>query len=436
MTEKTRFHELRERFPETPESIVIKADAILEGIKFTPAMSRITEWAMGIPFMKEEGGSSSLAFHPPVFILNDDTTVLTVPKTESPYEFTEADGVYLLSRDGVPLTQARFMERPRYFAKATKDGSPMYTFFIQRSDSCLLIAPMNYCEYFHRGEDCKFCGFNPLWERIKKFGFSQVPRVENIVEAVLAAQEEYPLDHLKLNGGAMYDTKKEAMLYAKVAGALSKATGVEEISCIMQAVDKEDCTRLRDAGVRSVCFDLETWGEDIWPEVVPGKARAIGFQNWCRRLCDAVEVFGEGHVSTSLVGGVEMVPEAGPKGKDQGVSHMLAGFDWLIRHGIEPSFTVWTCSDGAKYCDESIIPGTEYYLELGWGLHELLKKHGMYAKLGHESLGTPPAWRRLICYKCCFANLSPDYPRLVKAPPSAPPFSKGTSSIPPFSKGG
>lgn len=404
------FEELTKRFPETPKSILLKIELVKEGLKNNSVFKELSTWALPFTFIR----SGQMTFAPSHFMLDDDTTIIILPKDESPYEFKKEGEDIFVYRNEEKIEKANFIKRPPYFAKKTSDGSLAATFFWQRGDSCICVSPLNYCEYFKNGDDCRYCGFNPGWEEARKyFDVKTVPNVDSVKEAVLMAKDEIPLDHIKLTGGAMYDTKKEANLYLKMVETLKKATCVEALHLVCQAFEKEDVQRLKDAGVTAVCYDFEVWNENIWQEVVPGKAKAVGRNEWLKRMVDAVDVFGKGYVSTSLVAGVEMAAENGFKSVNAALESTLEGFEWFIQNGIEPSFTVWTVAPGSKF-DGLPAPPTEYYVKLGIELHKLLKKYNMYFSLGYEKLGENSSRRNLICYKCCFANTSCDYPRLLK----------------------
>ena len=46
-----RLEELQAKFPEIPESILIKADAMREGVRYTPLISEIGRWGFAPPHL-------------------------------------------------------------------------------------------------------------------------------------------------------------------------------------------------------------------------------------------------------------------------------------------------------------------------------------------------------------------------------------------------
>jgi hypothetical protein len=334
--------------------------------------------------------------------------------SRSPWHVEEIDGKFYLCCEDEPIKRVIYMKRPSYCLKSTSKGTMAAIMALQRGYTCLFISPLNYCQYFKGDNDCKFCAFNPAWEKYQAVGAKPIPDPDEIREVIEWACEEYPIDHIKLCGGSLYDTHKEAEIYGKVAEVAHKAAPhVRQIDMVCQAYTKDDFKMLYDKGVVAVCADLEIWQEHLWPEIVPGKHKAVGYKEWIKRMCEGLDVFGEYNVATNLVGGVETVPESGFKRWEDAVDDTAKGLDWLVRNGIEPTVSVWFATPGSKYEDEETAP-TEYHLALNWRLLESFKNMpGALEKIGYKKLGMDPP-RRTLCYRCCFDNLWQDYPRLVE----------------------
>jgi hypothetical protein len=63
--------------------------------------------------------------------------------------------------------------------------------------------------------------------------------------------------------------------------------------------------------------------------------------------------------------------------------------------------------------EEDDPPPTDFYLELGSALHELLEQHGLYRDLGFPEMGVDPPTLGLYCYYCYSMQFTRDYPRLI-----------------------
>ncbi len=219
---------------------------------------------------------------------------------------------------------------------------------------------------------------------------------------------------IKIDLRSPYEIKKEARYYKKCLEAiLEQIDPPEEIQIFSQAFDEEDQKDLRELGVTNILFNLEVWDERLWPLLLPGKAEAIGRQEWMNRLIKAVEVFGRGHVGSGFVGGFECAPHPGFLSRDEALKSYLDGFEFLIERGIVPWFTVWTAVPQVGGFQVYDPPPTEFYLRLGQGLHELLDKYGVYPDLGFPRMGVNPPTLGLYCYYCFSMTFSRDYPRLI-----------------------
>lgn len=194
-----RLQELIEQFPQTPRSIVIKAEVLREGLRDTPDLRRIGRWALSSASLvfnaPEEGdrdlspadGAPRLPAVPHQFSLKaEDVTVDIFLNPASPYEIREEEeGRYFLCRGEEPLEEVSFLPRPAYFSRATRDGTLMGTLALQRGPSCITVCPFNYCEYTGRGEPCLYCCVYPSWDNARKqFGARTAPKLEALAEVM------------------------------------------------------------------------------------------------------------------------------------------------------------------------------------------------------------------------------------------------------------
>lgn len=91
----------------------------------------------------------------------------------------------------------------------------------------------------------------------------------------------------------------------------------------------------------------------------------------------------------------------------------IEAFEFLVKRGIVPWFTVWTASPLVGGFSEDDPPPTEFYLKLGEAIHELLEKYGLYRDLGFPEMGVDPPTLGLYCYYCYSMQFTRDYPRLI-----------------------
>lgn len=405
-------------FPDTPRNIVVHADVLRRGMRMTEdlrgagAQACIT--GLTNKLMEAELGKVPIPsqFH----FKADETTVDIKIDERSPYEIKkDGEDNYRLLCGEHDLGRVKFTGRPAYTDKKTSDGKDIAGMIMQRGPFCILVSPLDFCAYFKKGEACKYCLLSMAMEvGVQKKWVDPIPDFNVLAEAVETACYDVNLKDLKICGGALYDTRKEASFYKRcIEAILNRIDMPEELTVFSQAFDKEDQKSFKELGVTNVLFNLEVWNERLWPELLPGKAKAIGRREWIKRLEDAVNLFGRGHVGTSFVAGFECAPRPGFLTRDEAMKSYIEAFEFLILRGIVPWFTVWTASPLVGGFSEDDPPPTEFYLKLGAALHELLEKHGLYRDLGFPEMGVDPPTLGVYCYYCYSMQFTRDYPRLI-----------------------
>ena len=413
-----QFEQLLDRFSDTPRNIVVKADVLRRGVKLTEDLhvAGAAACTTGLTSRADDVLGVTRPVPSQFHFRADDTTVDIRGEDASPYRIDrDEDGLHRLFCGGESLGEVYFTPRPAYMERQTSDGRSCADQLLQRGPSCLFVDVINFCAYVKKGEGCHYCLLGPLMEaKVQQGRVRPIPDFEMVAEAVEIACEELDVRDLKLCGGGLYNTRQEARLHSECLEAiLTRVEAPEEITIFSQALVKEDQERLKDLGATNVCFDLEVWNEDLWAKLLPGKAAAVGRTEWISRLEDAVDVFGRGRVGTNFVAGFECAPRPGFLSRDEAFESYRGGFAELIARGIVPWFTVWTTHPLVGGFAPDDPPPTEFYLELGSVLHELLEKHGVYPDLGFADLGVEPETLGLYCYYCYSMQFTRDYPRLI-----------------------
>ncbi len=414
-----RLAELQGRFPEIPRSIIIKADVLREGVRYTPELTMIGKWALPqIHFIfewdhddvhRKEDVTEGWITIPQTFCLLDGTNVLIKLDTDSPYDIRyEGDGMYHLYRDGVVVEQVLFTPRPQWFTKRTKDGSLMCKVAGGNGECVFSVLNVSFCQYFTGDEQCRFCTIVPTQDKNRELGMGKLSARsrERIVETFNTAAAEGNIQHFCLSGGGMLDRSQEAAYFAELVATLRGAEGYQGQPFLIasQAFDPEDARRLHEAGEGTIQigYPLEVWDETLFPIVCPGKSRHVGRTRWLENLCKAVEIFGRGNVGTNLVAGVETAAPERFAHREEALQSTLDGFAWLCRHDIRAAFSPWTIAPGSAWADKQ-PPPTNYYLSLGIELYKLQKKYNLTYDVGIDA----------GCYKCGVYTIPRDFPRLI-----------------------
>lgn len=410
---------LFDQFPDTPRRIIVKADISRRGIKPTPTLFKIGAKSSqtGLATKLQKVILKVTELPPEKFHFKSDKTTVDIRVHEtSPYQVKEdSDGKYHLFCDTENFGEVTFTKRSSYTDKTTSDGQECSYLVTQRGPHCLCVSVLDICAYIKKDEHCRYCIVSPGMEvGLKEKLIKAVPDPEMIAEALEIACEDVELKELKISGGGLYNTHKEATYYKKfLEAAFNRIDPPEEVTVMPQAFDKEDAKDLKELGATNICYNMEVWHERIWPLAMPGKTKAVGRDQWIKRLEDAVEIFGRGHVGTNFVGGFECAPRPGYLSQNEALESSFEGYEFLIKRGIIPWFSIWNAHPFVGGFSVDDPPSTEFYLQMGEKIHELLQTYDAYLDLGFPKMGMDPPTLGLYCYYCYNFQFTRDYPRLI-----------------------
>ncbi|MFQ5665576.1 MAG: radical SAM protein, partial [Candidatus Binatia bacterium] len=318
------------------------------------------------------------------FTLTDGTLIQIGFDSRSPYEIQARNGGYWLLRDGAPLEQISFQQRPHWYDQRTSDGTLMSNVIQLMGYDVLVGCILRHCEYFNDGESCKYCSLVAGTRGLRDVGIEREMgiKIPRIVETYRTALQE-SVRILILTGGSLRDDSREAAMYARIFAALKDVRDQAGAQTMFLggtlAFDREGSLALRQAGVSSVTYNLEVWEPRLFAQIVPGKARWVGRDEWLQRLVDAVSVFGRGHVASNFVLGPELVADGGFRDPDQAVESWCEGFSWCIAHDVVPMITIWKPKAGSVYANQQ-TPPTEYFLRVARERRRLIKQSGLWSE--------------------------------------------------------
>jgi hypothetical protein len=232
---------------------------------------------------------------------------------------------------------------------------------------------LRHCEFAVDHEECRFCS----WVRMGK-SQEMRPDVEDMRETLDAIwKEQQAIGYFAFSGGSLFNRTKEADAFLRYMDAV-RETGLPLPPTVaaIQALDRPDSERMREAGFDYVCYSMEVWEEQLWPEVVPGKCRSIGRSHWMRCLTDAVEVFGPGRVMSNFVGGVETAVPGLYSSPEQAADATLEGMRWCCENGIYPKYATWIVQGGSRFADRDPTP-ISYLTRLMRGRQQLFAEYSV-----------------------------------------------------------
>ena len=236
---------------------------------------------------------------------------VTVPvRTEearrSPYVLRpEDDGGRAIYRDGRRLASVTGSRRPRYYDRETADGVPYWKIALLHLDS-MASTVVQTCNYWNTDDQCRFCGIGVSLAA----GSTIVKKTpEQLAEVSVAAQELDGAVDATLTTGSSTAPDRGARYVARCGRAVKDASGLPVEIQFEPPRDLAILDEVYDTGGSdAVGIHVETFDPRVLARVAPGKART-GIETYFRTWERAVQLWGEGRVSTYVILGMGEDPE-------------------------------------------------------------------------------------------------------------------------------
>ncbi|MBW1901305.1 MAG: hypothetical protein JRJ20_06670 [Deltaproteobacteria bacterium] len=397
MDPREEFEMVSEAHPDVPRNFIIKADVLRRGINFSKeAVEKFQnspkeyDLVMSILFkwhQTEDALEYTIPFH---FHLSDWTSVgiRISPSENRPYLIEVIDEEFYLSwAPGDILTKIYFDGPAKHAGVILENGIPAES-ICHFGGNQFYMVPMHHCGYWNTGDQCRFCDIDYFAKHMMKMGrgFKTRQTPEDIYMAVCEVlKDEGRYQHCFCNSGTdpREGYKRDLEFTIECIEAIVKA-GKDTLGAdpfpiyFLSAPQQEDgMQKMYDAGLRSWGSYIETWDENNWPNVCPGKARFMGREEWIKRTVGAVDVFGKGNVAAGFVIGVEMAPPPyGFEDVEDALASTLEGYAFFIDNHVIPIGTQWAIEPGTDFYKMGAKqPTLEFFVRLDKGRYHLLKEY-------------------------------------------------------------
>jgi radical SAM protein (TIGR04043 family) len=203
--------------------------------------------------------------------------------------------------DGETEFMVKPLARPKFYDKLTRDGVPMSKVALRHGLDCIASTVLQTCVYWRSGEQCKFCGIE-LSLKDNNTVARKTPK--QLIEVVDEARAEGVCKHVTLTTGTPTTDDKGIKFYVGLVEALKAIHPSLPIQVqfepprVMLTMDE-----LQRAGVDSVGIHIESFDKDVLRRMCPGKSRTA-IEEYIEAWRYAVELFGEGQVSTYIISGL------------------------------------------------------------------------------------------------------------------------------------
>ncbi|MBI4331468.1 MAG: hypothetical protein HY673_09330 [Chloroflexi bacterium] len=313
--------------------------------------------------------------------------VFTTLAPDSPYRIDLIDGQLKLLLEGVVVADVGFRPAMKYGKKVFPDGT-LYRDIIANGST---VVPFSFCQFWGAKEECKFCDINENARQVRQFKadtlkgpvkpVEQVAEVANEICKEIHERDGFisPLT-FSISSGTITNQLNgvtEDEFYLGYVEAIKWGGPRRYIRLAVSAKDRASCKEYHNRGVDIPHFNLEVWDRRIFEWICPGKAARVGWDEWVKRLVDAVDIFGDGSVVSTMVCGIEMAQPYGFKTVAEAVKSATEGVQFLVSHGVHPRFTPWMREPGSylvKNYSQPSVPA-DFYLQLTLNYYENLKRY-------------------------------------------------------------
>ncbi len=389
------------KYPDVSPFVIIKSDVIRRSVVYTERAlgaldPRRHQVRQRILIGSNEGQD---ALVPVSLLLRDGTSliIMPVPGAGDPYVVDRIDGQLYLTDRGEIVEAVEYWPKPDYYDQFTSSGRPMWQVASARPQR-LDIDPYSYCHFWDTGNGCKFCNIVANSNRSKRTSNIAVKlTAQDVYETVREAlKQPGAFTNLKmssgsiLSGAAVFDDEVDLYIEMLQAAGANFRTKKFPSQIVASAFSREQLARLyENTGLTTYTADMEILNEAKFAWICPGKHQFVGYQEWKRRILDAVAIFGPGHVSTGIVGGAELAKPHGFPSEAEALEHTLAEAEDFASQGVSVVHCVWVPLHGSAFYGQN-PPSLEYFVRLAKGLTDLRQKYRLnidmdnYRKCGNH----------------------------------------------------
>lgn len=374
------------KYPELPPIAILEIDAHRRGVYYTDAA--LAKLDTSIHQIEHYKGRDNIERTVPASLtLRDGSNLVveeSVTKTDrEPYIVDVVDGKIVLVDNDKVYEEVSYWEKPAFYDKVTSRGTPMKE-VIQARPQRYSVHVSKFCHFWEcPKEGCKYCsiGSGGVKYKGKEDDVINSQDLRETMQELIKEKGRYTGVILTggsiLSGAKLCDDELDAYIEAlKAIGSVFKTRRFPS-QVNSTALDKEQLARLyEETGLSSYTTDLEVFDEEIYKWVCPGKARHIPYNEWKKRLYDAVDIFGRGQVDTGLVSGVELAKPYGFQLEQEALKRDFEEAEELASHGVLIKHDIWHVGENSIFHDQT-TPSLDYYVQLTKGLYEINKKYGL-----------------------------------------------------------
>ena len=299
------------------------------------------------------------------FLLDGQT--LMVPTmgdfvASSPYAVRANGRGYVITRDGVPVAPVEFPRRPRFYDLTTADGIPYPEIALLHGTDTLATTIVQACIRWNDEEDrCRFCGIGISLENKATIPVKTPAQLAEVTEAAVRLDG---VRNLVMTMGTLNETDKGARYMARCVRAVKAAVDIPIEVQFEPPDDLDVLVEVREAGADSIGIHVEAFDQAVRERVMPGKSR-VSVEEYFAAFRRAVEVFGEGQVSSYVIVGLGESSES-----------IIEGCQRLVDIGVIPFVVPLRPIKGSEMQDVA-APPADVMMRVYRAVADMLDRRGM-----------------------------------------------------------
>lgn len=407
-SDELSYDEILEKYPTVSPFVILKADILRRGFILTEIAKEHFDDSVYINAInnseKDFGAVITSESKAPVGLILRDGTAIGCSTNQNegirdPYVIDYDNGKFVITDLGKTVEDVDFWRKPDYYGKYTSKGNLMESVLTARPRRLDVFSANKYCNFWGRGEGCKFCSLGPAARFYRNNPEAALADPDEIEEAVVEAlKQKGRFTTICTTAGSITSGDKlfddEVKMYSEIYSRIRRHFKGDELrfQYVASAFDKEQLIRLKEAtGNIAFTTNLEVPTAELFEWICPGKAKDVGFEGWKQRLYDAVEVLGKGNVNTQIVAGADLVQPNGFKTEDESVDAILKLTEELAQHDVGVVANVWGVVSTIIF-KNFYPPSLEYYTKVFSGINDIQQKYDILTYFDdYKRCGTHPS---------------------------------------------
>lgn len=361
-----------QKYPDVPSIVILKIDMLRRGLSYTQkAKDKLDPQIHLINHGTHFYGSDE--YIPQGLTFRDGSYVLPIfnfdekEPQRDPYVIDVVNDRIYVTDQGEVLEEVFYWDKPSYYDKLASNGVPMSNYAGARPQR-LDIALRPECHYWDiPGEGCKYCTLHANFKKSGKAdGKPDFQIINEVVKEALKDKGRFASIMLGqatlLDGEEVFDVEVDENIELLQLLGENFNTKRFPSTLVANAYNDKQLERLYEkTGLMTYTADIEILDKEKFNWICPGKARFVGYDEWKRRLYTAVDIFGKGNITSSVVVGAEQATPNGFTSEDEAFKRITEEAEDIISHGIAIAGNVWRASPGAIFQNQD-TPSLDYFV--------------------------------------------------------------------------